>query len=65
MDLKKETQSVSKLIKDIKIVKIDRQANRVAHEIMKFSFDSKFDGAYCNSVSSCVANLVILDCKNC
>lgn len=45
-------------------MKIDRQANRVAHEIVKFSFDTRFDGAYCNSVLPCVANLLMLNCKN-
>jgi hypothetical protein len=64
VDLKKEAMSVSKLIKDFKIVKIDRQANRVAHEIAKFCFNSRSDGVLCNSVPPCVASFVMNDCKN-
>ena len=64
VDLKKEAMSVSNLIKDFKIVKIDRQANRVAHEIAKFCFDSRSDGVLCNSVPPCVARFVMNDCKN-
>ena len=47
-----------------KIVKIDRQADKVAHEIAKFSFDSRSDDVLCNSVPPCVANYVMNDCKN-
>ncbi|XBJ13023.1 hypothetical protein VPH35_017443 [Triticum aestivum] len=64
VDLKKEAMSVSDLIKDFKIVKIDRQANRVAHEIAKFCFDSRSDGVLCNSVPPCVASFVMNNCKN-
>ncbi|XBH54147.1 hypothetical protein VPH35_076510 [Triticum aestivum] len=63
-DLKKEASSVSRLIKDLKIAKIDRLANRMAHEIAKFSLDSRSDGALCNSVPPCVATFVMNDCKN-
>jgi hypothetical protein len=55
---------VSKLIKDFKIEKIDRQVNRVVHEIAKFCFDSRFDGVLCNSIPPCVASFVMNDCKN-
>ncbi|XBI98119.1 hypothetical protein VPH35_018379 [Triticum aestivum] len=64
VDLKKEVMNVSNLIKDFKIVKIDRQANRMAHEIAKFCFDSTLDVVLCNSVPPCVASLVMNDCKN-
>ena len=63
-DLKMEALSVSKLIKDFKITKIDRRANRVAHEIAKFSFDSRSEGLLCNSVPPCVTAFVMNDCKN-
>jgi hypothetical protein len=63
-DLKKEAVSVSKFIGDLKIVKIDRLTNKVAHGIAKFSFDSRSDGVLCNSVPPGVANYVIDDCKN-
>ena len=45
-------------------MKIDRQANKVVHEIAKFSFDSRSDDVLCNSVSPCVGNYVMNDCKN-
>ncbi|KAF7021711.1 hypothetical protein CFC21_034609 [Triticum aestivum] len=64
VDLKKEAMSVSNFIKDFKIVKIDRQANRIVHEIVKFCFDSRSDGVLCNSVPSCVAIFGMNDCKN-
>ncbi|XP_044443990.1 uncharacterized protein [Triticum aestivum] len=64
VDLKKEAISVSKFIENLKIVKIDRQANKVVHEIAKFSFDSRSDDVLCNSVSPCVGNYVMNDCKN-
>ncbi|XBH99224.1 hypothetical protein VPH35_128610 [Triticum aestivum] len=64
VDLKMEALSVSKLIKDFKITKIDRPANRVAHEIAKFSFDSRSEGILCNSVPTCVTAFVMNDCKN-
>ena len=64
VDIKKEAIGVSKFIENLKIVKIDRQANKVAHEIAKFSFDSRSDGMLCNSVPPCVANYVTNDCKN-
>ncbi|EMS61617.1 hypothetical protein TRIUR3_03612 [Triticum urartu] len=58
-----EALSVSKLIKDFKIAKIDRRANRVAHEIAKFSFDSRSEGLLCNSVPPCVTAFVMNDCS--
>ena len=64
VDLKMEALSVSKLIKDFKITKIDRRSKRVAHEIAKFSFGSRSDGLLCNSVPSCVTTFVMKDCKN-
>ena len=63
VDLKMETITASKFIVDLKIVKIDRQANKTAHEIAKFSFDSMSDGILCNSVPPCVANYVMNDSK--
>ena len=63
VDLKMEAISASKFIVDLKIVKIDRQANKAAHEIAKFSFDTMSDGILCNSVPPCVANYVMNDCK--
>jgi len=63
VDLKMEAIIASKFIVDLKIVKIDRQANKAAHEIAKFSFDTMSDGILCNSVPPCVANYVMNDCK--
>ena len=64
VDLKKEAMSVSKLIKDFKVAKIDRRANRAAHEIAKFCFNTRSEGVLCNSVPPCVATFVMNDCKN-
>ena len=61
VDLKME--AVSAFIVDLKIVKIDRQANKAVHEIAKFSFDTMSDGILCNSVPPCMANYVMNDCK--
>lgn len=63
-DLKKEALNVSKLMVGIKIFKINRTANMVAHEIAKFSFDSRSDGILFNSVPPCVANFIMNDCMN-
>ena len=43
VDLKKEAMSISKLISSLKISKINRLANVVAHMIAKFSFDNRLD----------------------
>ena len=58
VDLKKEALSISKMLKNFKIAKINRQANKVAHEIAKFSFINKSDGILLNSVPPCVAIFV-------
>ncbi|KAI5006698.1 hypothetical protein ZWY2020_033941 [Hordeum vulgare] len=63
VDLKKEAMSASKFIKELKVVMIDRHANKVTHEIAKFSFDSRSDGVLCNCVPPCMANYVMNDCK--
>ena len=52
------------MIKNIKIAKVNRLANGVAHEIAKFSFISRSDGILLNSVPPCVANLVMNDYNN-
>ena len=43
VDLKKEALSVSKMMSTLKITKINRKANMVAHEIAKFSFINRSD----------------------
>ena len=63
VDLKKEAIDASKFIEDLKIVKIDRQAIMVTHEIAKFSFDSRSDGVLCYWVPRCVASEVMNDSK--
>ena len=64
IDLKKEALSISKMLKNFKIAKINRNANKVAHEIAKFSFIGKSDGILLNNVPPCVANFVMNDCNN-
>ena len=64
VDLKKEALSILTMLKNFKIAKINRQANKVAHEIAKFSFINKSDGILLNSVPSCVVNFVMNDCNN-
>ena len=64
VDLKMEALSISKMMINCKISKINRRANRVAHEIVKFGFDNWSDGVLLNSVPSCVAKVVIDDCMN-
>ena len=64
VDLKKEALSILTMLKNFKIAKINRQANKVAHEIAKFSFINKSDGILLNSVPPCVANFVMNDCNN-
>ena len=49
-DLKKVALSVSKMMRNLKITKISRMANLVAHEIAKFSFINRSDGILINSV---------------
>ena len=62
VDLKKEAISAAKFFKDLKFVNIERQANMTAHEIAKFSFDSRSNGVLCNTVPPCVANCVMNNC---
>ena len=64
VDLKMEALSISRLMTSFKISKINRRANRVAHEIAKFSFVNRSDGVSLNSVPPCVAEVVIDDCMN-
>lgn len=37
------------LLPNFKLVNINRQANVVAHQIVKFCFDNRSDGFLCNS----------------
>lgn len=64
VDLKIEALSITKLIKDFKILKINRQANMVSHEIEKFSFDNRSNGVLLNSVPPCVEYAVMNDFMN-
>ena len=64
VDLKKEALSVSKMMSTLKITKINRKANMVAHEIAKFSFINRSDDILINSVPPCVARAVTIDCTN-
>ena len=64
VDLKKEAMSISKLISSLKISKINRSANVVAHMIAKFSFDNRSDGILVSGVPPCVVNFVMSDCNN-
>ena len=64
VDLKIEALSLAKMMIHCKISKINRTANRVAHEIAKYSFDNRSDGVLLNSVPPCVADFVADDCMN-
>ena len=55
MDLKRIALRISNLLQSVRLVKVNRQANVVAHEIAKFSFHSKTGGILLNSVPPCVA----------
>ena len=54
VDLKIEVLSISKMMNNCKISKINRRANKVVHEIAKFSFDNRSNSVLFNSVSPCV-----------
>ena len=64
VDLKREALSIARMMASLKIIKINRSANRVAHEIAKFCFNNKSDGILINSVPPCVAKVVTDDCTN-
>lgn len=49
VDLKKEALSIARLIKGFEVSKINRQANEVAHGIVKFISDTRSDGVLVNS----------------
>ena len=63
-DLKKEAMSISKMLHMVKISKINRSANVVAHLIAKYSFDNRSDGILVNDFPACVVNFVMSDCNN-
>ena len=63
-DLKKEALSVSKMMSILKITKINRMANMVAHEIAKFSFINRSNDILINSVPPNVPIAVMNDCMN-
>ena len=52
------------MMQRVKLIKISRWANEVAHKIAKFSFLNKSNGILCNSVLPGVALAVMNDCKN-
>ena len=56
--------SISKMLPMVKISKINRSANVVAHLIAKYSFDNRSDGILVNDVPACVMNFVMSDCNN-
>ena len=64
VDLKKEALSITKLLHNFKLAKINRRANEVAHQIAKFSFDNKSEDILCNSFSNCVIHALRNDCNN-
>ena len=64
MELKEEALNASKLLAGIKIFKISKRANMVAHEIATFSFDDRSDGILFYTVTHCVANFIMSDCMN-
>ena len=62
-DLKKEAWTISKLFTSLKVAKIRRSTNMVAHLLAKFSFDNRVDGTLVNDVLPCVVNSVMNDCN--
>ena len=62
VDLKKEVIAITKILPSFKLLNINRQANVVAHQIPKFSFDNRSDGLLSNSFPPCVAKTVRNDC---
>ena len=61
-DLKMKVLSISKLINNLQLSKINRLANKVAHLIAKYSFDNRLDGILVNNVPPCVVNIVSNEC---
>ena len=57
VDLTKEALTISKMPANVKISKISREANMVAHEIAKFGFINRCDGILINSVPAHVMML--------
>ena len=55
-DLKMKALSISKLIKNLQLLKISHSANKVAHLIAKYSFDNRLDGILVNNIPPCVVN---------
>lgn len=58
IDLKKEAFSISRIIQNIKIDKMNRLPNGVPQEIPKYSFISVSHGILLNNVVPNVANVV-------
>lgn len=63
IDLKREALGIKKLFNFFNLTKINRKANMVAPEIVKFSFDQSH-GVLVSSVPPCVVYVVTNDCRN-
>jgi hypothetical protein len=63
IDLMNEALSISMMIQNFNISKINRIANGMAHEITKFNISTTSNGILTNSVPPCVVYAVINDCK--
>ena len=64
VDLRMKALSISKMMINFKISKINRRSNKAAHAIVKFSSDNRSDGVLLNNVPPCVAKFVMNDCIN-
>ena len=64
VDQKRVVLSIAKMLQNLSFKKINRRDNEVAHEIAKFSFNSRSDGLLVNSVPPCVVYAVMTDCNN-
>lgn len=56
VDLKKEALSITKPLQNVKLAKVNRRVNEVAHQIAKFHFHNWSEGILCNSLLLCMAN---------
>ena len=64
VDFKMEALSIFRVMINFKISKINRRANKMAHEIAKFSFDNRSDSVILNSVPPSVDKVVTDGCMN-
>ena len=65
VDLQKEALGITKLLQSSKMVKINRKANMITHELAKFSLDNGgSDGILVSNVPPCWRIAVTNNCSN-